>query len=410
MKKVDVVFSASLNSIIGPVQTLKRIISNYSFFAEKGYDLTLFTLDNKGGTKSLNLNQVQSVAKRSQSPFTKKIKEFARYLAQHSFLYDALRIELLLSEPNKFAKNYLSQNREVQVIVFHYVYDCYNYLKHEKNVKAKIVLFIHGDSAKSTMLFDYFPKAKGTIIEKKLDKINRFVFSKVDKVISISKVAAKNFTNEYPMLEGKVQAVVNGIDDIMPEQKIYLDKKRKDSYPRKYRLISCGSINGRKGQWIVIDALGRLPEEKRNSIDYTIVGDGPERVTLENKAKEYGLNNVKFVGSVPNVEVYKYLAGANIAVLMSRNEGLPLSLIEALRCGLAGISTKVAAIPEVIIDGYNGVLIEPNVDQLSDILMHIGDYDWDEMGRRSLELFESEYTFNRMREDYLEMLNSLSIK
>ena len=212
------------------------------------------------------------------------------------------------------------------------------------------------------------------------------------------------------MLEGKVQAVVNGIDDIMPEQKIYLDKKRKDSYPRKYRLISCGSINGRKGQWIVIDALGRLPEEKRNSIDYTIVGDGPERVTLENKAKEYGLNNVKFVGSVPNVEVYKYLAGANIAVLMSRNEGLPLSLIEALRCGLAGISTKVAAIPEVIIDGYNGVLIEPNVDQLSDILMHIGDYDWDEMGRRSRELFESEYTFNRMREDYLEMLNSLSIK
>ena len=140
------------------------------------------------------------------------------------------------------------------------------------------------------------------------------------------------------MLEGKVQAVVNGIDDIMPEQKIYVEGKRKDSYQRKYRLISCGSINGRKGQWMVIEALGRLPEEKRNNIDYTILGDGPERVTLENKAKEYGLNNVKFVGSVPNVEVYKYLAEANIAVLMSRNEGLPLSLIEALRCGLAGIS------------------------------------------------------------------------
>ena len=66
------------------------------------------------------------------------------------------------------------------------------------------------------------------------------------------------------------------------------------------------------------------------------------------------MNNVIFKGAVPNAEVYKYLAEANIAILMSNNEGLPLSLLEALRCGLACISTRVAAIPEVILDNYNG--------------------------------------------------------
>ena len=138
------------------------------------------------------------------------------------------------------------------------------------------------------------------------------------------------------------------------------------------------------------------------------MGDGPEKVTLEKTIEKYGLtHNVKFAGSVPNVEVYKHLAEANIAILMSRNEGLPLSLIEALRCGLAGVSTRIAAIPEVIIDGYNGILIEPDVDDLYNLLLRISDYDWDYMGKLSRKLFEEEFTFDRMKKNYLDMLQSL---
>ena len=88
MKKVDVLFSAHLNSIIGPVQTLKRIISNYLFFYKNGFDLTLYTLDNPRGTQVIASNQIVSVAKRSQSYFVKKIKEFSRFQAQHSYIYD----------------------------------------------------------------------------------------------------------------------------------------------------------------------------------------------------------------------------------------------------------------------------------------------------------------------------------
>ena len=407
MTKVDVIFSANLNSIVGPVQTLKRIISNHSFFEQNGYDLTVFTLDNLDGTKTIQSVKVQDVAKTSSSKFVKKVKEIARFFAQHSFLYGALRIKILLSAPSGFIQHYLSLKREPEIIVFHYIFDCYNYLKQNKNTKAKIVLFVHADSTKNSMLLEYFPHVKGTSVERKLDKISEYVMNNVDRVISISKIAATYFVRERPQLESKIGTVVNGIDDISSEQLAFVKESKGKPYNKKYRLISCGSINGRKGQWIVIEALKKLPAEIRNEIEYTIVGDGPQRITLEEDVIKSGLQNVRFVGSVPNMDVYKYLAGANIAILMSNNEGLPLSLIEALRCGLAGISTRVAGIPEVVVDRYNGVLIEPDVDQLYEILLHLGDYDWEEMGHKSRILFEEQYTFERMKKDYLGILESL---
>lgn len=407
MINVDIIFSFNLNSIIGPVQTLKRLVINHPFFLENGYDLTLFTLDNPGGTQSLSSCQTSSVAKRSQSFIVRKMKEMARFLALHSYLYDSLRIRKLLSAPTGLIQRYCSKNREPQVIVFHYIYDCYCYLKQVKDVSAKIVLFIHADSTKSSMLLEYFPKAKGTIVERELDDITQFVLDKVDRVISISKIGAKNFLREHPELEGRIGVVVNGIDDITTDQLQYVEETRKKPSVKKYRLISCGTVNGRKGQWIVVDAISKLPQRLLDEIEYTIVGDGPQKVTLEATVERYGLKNVQFAGSVPNVEVYKYLAEANIAILMSSNEGLPLSLIEALRCGLAGISTRVAGIPEVMVNGHNGILIERSVEALSDLLLHLSDYDWEAMGQKSRVLFEEEYTFSRMKKDYLQMLQTL---
>ena len=52
MKKVDVIMTASLKSIQGPVQTIKRIRNNHDFFYERGYDVSIFTLDDLRETKS----------------------------------------------------------------------------------------------------------------------------------------------------------------------------------------------------------------------------------------------------------------------------------------------------------------------------------------------------------------------
>ena len=110
---------------------------------------------------------------------------------------------------------------------------------------------------------------------------------------------------------------------------------------------------------------------------------------------------------MPNEVVYRQLAEENIYILMSQNEGLPISIIEAMRAGLPVISTKVAGIPEIVKDGYNGILLQPSTDELVPILENIEKYNWKDMGIKSRERFEKELTFDRMRKDFCDMFDSL---
>ena len=90
---------------------------------------------------------------------------------------------------------------------------------------------------------------------------------------------------------------------------------------------------------------------------------------------------------------------------MSNNEGLPISIIEAMRAGLPIVSTRISGIPELISD--NGLLLDPDVAQLTEIFNHIDEYDWKEMGVKSRKRWENEFTFDRMKKQYCDMLDSL---
>ena len=137
-----------------------------------------------------------------------------------------------------------------------------------------------------------------------------------------------------------------------------------------------------------------------------MIGEGPERVRLEKLVNDYGLaKNVTFEGLIENSQVYKYLYQNNIYILMSNNEGLPISIIEAMRTGLPVISTKISGIPELV--DINGILIDPNVEQLTTIFYHMDEYDWNVMGKRSRERWKKDFTFDRMKKQYCDMLDSL---
>jgi glycosyltransferase involved in cell wall biosynthesis len=93
----------------------------------------------------------------------------------------------------------------------------------------------------------------------------------------------------------------------------------------------------------------------------TLVGDGPERDSLERRASELGLDGrVRFVGSLPRDEALQYLAGARAAVLSSAWENLPHAAVEALAVGTPVVSTSVGGVPEVVHDGENGLLVPAN--------------------------------------------------
>jgi glycosyltransferase involved in cell wall biosynthesis len=95
-----------------------------------------------------------------------------------------------------------------------------------------------------------------------------------------------------------------------------------------------------------------LPE-----VTATIVGDGALRRDLEQLAQELGLRNtVKFVGY--QKDVGSWLRRAKVFVLTSDSEGLPLSTMEAMMCGLPVIASSVGDLPDLVNDGINGYLIQ----------------------------------------------------
>ena len=122
MKKVDVVLTGTLKKIVGPVQTVKRIIDNHDFFYENGYDINVFCSDDLSDTFIAPIRN-------SQSKIIRRLKEFSRWLSLHTKFYGKYRINLLFKEPYRLLNYYDNLNRTPDVIVFHSIYDCYMYLK-----------------------------------------------------------------------------------------------------------------------------------------------------------------------------------------------------------------------------------------------------------------------------------------
>jgi colanic acid/amylovoran biosynthesis glycosyltransferase len=120
-----------------------------------------------------------------------------------------------------------------------------------------------------------------------------------------------------------------------------------------------------KGHAVLLEALaGAGPPLDR--VRLALVGDGPLRHELERRAAALGLaERVRFAGGLPEPEVARRLAAADLFVLPSviapdgDMEGIPVALMEALAAGVPAIATRQSGIPELVRDGETGLLAPP---------------------------------------------------
>jgi glycosyltransferase involved in cell wall biosynthesis len=96
------------------------------------------------------------------------------------------------------------------------------------------------------------------------------------------------------------------------------------------------------------------------------LGDGPSRnVLAQLSARIARQDAVSLPGRVQPAEVPHYLQGADFLVLPSHSEGMPQAILEAMDCGLPVVATRVGGVPEAVVDGQTGLLVESrNVEQL----------------------------------------------
>jgi len=121
--------------------------------------------------------------------------------------------------------------------------------------------------------------------------------------------------------------------------------------------INIGRLVPQKGQEVLLDAFACLARDGRD-IHLVIVGDGPDRRKLHDKAATLGLSaKAVFAGS--RSDVGRLLTAADVFVLTSTREGHPLSIIEAMVGGLPIVATGVPGVTEVVEDGVTGMLVAP---------------------------------------------------
>ncbi len=137
-------------------------------------------------------------------------------------------------------------------------------------------------------------------------------------------------------------------------------------------ILFLGRIGDRKGVPELVQALARLGSS--SSWCATIAGDG-DIAPFEAQIAAQGLGDrVAFPGWAGPEDVERLLASADILVLPSHNENLPLSVIEGMAHGLAVVTTPVGAVPDIIADGETGLLCPPgDAIQLAGALQRVVD-------------------------------------
>lgn len=161
--------------------------------------------------------------------------------------------------------------------------------------------------------------------------------------------------------EQRVRAIYNGIA-LGPVE----------APPKKERqMISVGRLVPWKGFAGLIRLMDQLPEWR-----LVIVGDGPERERLEKLAVEEGVaERVRFTGQLPREEMMAELAASAVFVLNTRFESFSFQTVEAMHVGTPVVLARVGSLPELVEDGQEGFLVEP--DDTESILAAVRRLDTD---------------------------------
>jgi len=121
----------------------------------------------------------------------------------------------------------------------------------------------------------------------------------------------------------------------------------------RHILVSVGRLTAVKGFDVAIRAMADLPD-----CDLVIVGEGEQRVELENLAAAFP-GRILFVGQQAHDRALRYIRAADVFVLSSHTEGLSHVLLEALSVGTPAVATHIGGNPEILTDGVNGLLVPP---------------------------------------------------
>ncbi len=142
----------------------------------------------------------------------------------------------------------------------------------------------------------------------------------------------------------------------------FFNVNSEDSILKSYNVLFVGRLEKVKGIDLLLKGL-KLVRREDPRVRLLIYGRGSMEVVLKHEF-------VDFRGPVPYEEVHEAYGRGAVFALPSRYEGFPNSLLQAMASGLPVVASKVGGVPEIVKDGYNGLLIYPDPEELSEAILY----------------------------------------
>ena len=360
MKKKILFMVSSMN--IGGVE--KSLLSLLAVIPKEKYEITILTLDKKGGFLEYIPNNVKLIE-----------AEWFKYIKP-----------LIMDSPQNIIKRYIKNYEFLKIPSFIYSYfkskktnDRYIYYKHvlksipECKEKYDAAIAYAGPTEIIDAYISRKVKAEKKIAWVHFDiskhKINKKLYNNLyerfDKIFAVSNECKKKLDEIIPAVRNKSEVLFNIVsEDLINEMsESYVDFD--DNY-KGIKIITVGRLSKEKGQDLAIKTLAKLKKD-RYDVKWYCIGEGNSRQEFEQLIKEYNLeNDFLLLGATSNP--YPYIKNADIYVQTSRHEGYCLTLAEAKALNKPIVTTDFIGAYEQIKNNENGIIVDCNENDLADAI------------------------------------------
>ncbi|MCI0492868.1 MAG: glycosyltransferase, partial [Planctomycetes bacterium] len=207
-----------------------------------------------------------------------------------------------------------------------------------------------------------------------ISRLNRLLTPITDAFIAVAPSHGRFLIEQEHLPAAKVAVIPNGVDTnrFAPMPDIATVRRQLNITPNAPVIAIVAALRPEKNHELFLSMARRVTEQLRDA-RFLIIGDGPRRELLEQRAGELGIaQRVLFLGSRDDVP--QLLAASDVFALTSHNEANPVSILEAMSVGRPVVATNVGSIHEAVDQGRTGYLVPPG--------------DARQLARRVIELLE----------------------
>lgn len=230
--------------------------------------------------------------------------------------------------------------------------------------------------------------------------LTRFVLRRCERISALSQALAAS-TTAIGVPLSKITVIPNGVD---------LTQFTPPVKARETLILYVGSLIKRKGVIYLLEAMSIITQTYP-SFRLIVVGDGPERLILEQAAANLCLNErVNFVGFQSPQQVREWLRQAKVFVLPSVEEGLGVVLLEALACGTPIVASQVGGIPDIVTPEV-GLLASPaSPNSLAEAVRGLlsDEQRWVEMSKNARKRAEKLYDWHQIAAQFIAIYQEIS--